>query len=242
MSLDDLDKVARERIIGSPPHDLQHLGTLEKLNYVGTIGKVSKLGTIAYLGTVLLTIHVGTVHKIDRLGTLDEMTRAGTLNRIAGGRVGTLGRLGTVHYVERVGTIQRLGTAKYLGTVGKVNYIPRLGTVSARLFSGIGAGFGPGTHVARGSWYLGSWIDVSRFRTKTLVIHPSSLSGTIHIMTSVLGNATEYGTYYSARVGKGSYTIKSFTEVPKEVRAIFEASGSSVTGKGTLRSQWGLQV
>ena len=61
-------------------------------------------------------------------------------------------------------------------------------------------------------------------------------------MASVLGNAIEHGTYYSARVGKGSYTTKSFTEVPKEVRAVFEASGSSVTGKGTLRSQWGLQV
>ncbi|GAJ12676.1 unnamed protein product, partial [marine sediment metagenome] len=234
-------------------------------NYVGTIGRVSKLGTIAYLGTVLLTIHVGTVHKIDRLGTLDEMTRAGTLNRIAGGRVGTLGRLGTVHYVERIGTISNLGSISYIGTVnrigggrigtlarlgsihyqerlGTVGYQGRLGTISARLFSGIGAGFGLGTHVARGSWYLGSWIDVSRFQTKTLVIHPSSLSGTIHIMTSVLGNATERGTYYSARIGKGSYSTKSFAEALKEAKAVFEASGSSVTGKGTLRSQWGLQV
>jgi len=134
MSLDDIDRVVRERIIGSPPHSLQHLGTLEKVNYIGTIGKVSKLGTIAYLGTVLLTVHVGTVHKVDRIGTLDEMTWAGTLNRIAGGRVGTLGRLGTVHYVERVGTISHLGSIDYIGTVnrlagGRVGTLGRLGTI-----------------------------------------------------------------------------------------------------------------
>lgn len=143
-SLDELDKVARERLIGSPPHDFQHLGTLEKLNYVGTVGRVSRMGTIAQIGTVLLTIHVGTVHKIDRLGTLDEMTRAGTLNRIAGGRVGTLGRLGTVHYVERIGSISNLGSISRIGTVnrigggrigtlgrlGSVHYIQRIGTIS----------------------------------------------------------------------------------------------------------------
>lgn len=294
MSLDELDRVVRERLIGSPPHDLQHLGTLEKVNYIGTIGRVRRMGTIATLGTVLLTVHIGTIHKVNRLGTLDEMTRAGTLNRIAGGRVGTLARLGTVHqveggvlgsvhrlgsvhYQERLGTIQHLGTVRYLqagslgrvehlGTAGRVSYLskigtlgyagrlgtvqyqPRLGsighlgTLGARDFSGVGAGFGLGTHVARGSWYPGSWVDISRFYVKTLVVHPSSLSGTIHIMTSVLGNATEHGTYYSERIGKGSYTTKSFTETFKEARAVFQASGSSVTGKGTLRSRWGLQV
>ena len=134
MSIDELDRVVRERLIGSPPHNLQHLGTLEKVNYIGTIGRIRNLGTIATIGTVLLTVHIGTVHKVDRLGTLDEMTRAGTLNRLAGGRIGTLGRLGTVHYVERVGTIAHLGSIDYIGTVnrlagGRVGTLARLGSV-----------------------------------------------------------------------------------------------------------------
>ena len=133
MSLDELDRVVRERIIGSPPHSFQLLGTIERIRYL------EKIGTMGVLGTVLLTVHIGTLGKVNRIGTLDEITRAGTLNRIAGGRVGTLGRLGTVHYVERIGTVQRLGTVKYLGTVrylqaGSLGRVERLGTV-ARLTS-----------------------------------------------------------------------------------------------------------
>jgi len=143
MSLDELDRVARERLIGSPPHSFQHLGTLEKVNYIGTVGRISKMGTIAYIGTVLLVVHIGTLNKVNRIGTLDEMTRAGTLNRIAGGRVGTMGRLGTVHYQERLGTVEHVGSVNYLGTVNRVaggrlgsigtlsriSYINRVGTI-----------------------------------------------------------------------------------------------------------------
>ena len=133
MSLDELDKVARLRLIGSPPHDLQHLGTLEKLNYVGTIGRIRSLGTLATLGTVLLTIHVGSIGKINRVGTQRYL---GSVNRVAGGRFGSLGRLGTAHYVERLGTVGHVGSISGLGTVG---YVARLGTVTyARRLGTIG--------------------------------------------------------------------------------------------------------
>ena len=274
MSLDDLDRVARERIIGSPPHSLQHLGTMERLRYINRIGTIQHMGTLAVLGTVLMSIHVGTIHRLHYIGTLKHqqylgtnrglgtaLTPSGTLSAIervkyirrAGSighieKLGSLSKVGTIdrlEYISKMGTISRVGTVARLGSVHyleRIGTLSNLGTLMARYFSDNGAGFGLGTHVARGSRYTGSWMDISRFRNKTLVIYPSSLSGTIHIMTSILGNAIEHGTYYTGRIEKGTYTTKSFTEAFKEARAEFEASGSSVTGKGTLKAYWGLQV
>ncbi len=205
---------------------------------------VPHIGTIAKLqGTVKVIVVAGSVEVSITTGTLNYLRRQGTLGYA--GRLGTLQyqpRLGTLTTVDRIGTLtyaKRLGTVGYAGRLGTISHV---GTLGARDFSGIGAGWGVGTHVARGSWYTGSWVDVARFRNKTLAIHPLSLSGTVHIMASILGQATERGSYYTSRIGKGTYTTKSFTESLKEVRAEFEASGSSVTGKGTLLAEWGLQV
>ena len=134
-NLDDLERVARLRIIGSPPHSLQLLGTLELVRYVGTIGRINKLGTIATIGTVLLTVHAGTIDQVRRVGTQKYL---GTVNRVAYAlRIGTLSRLGTQAYLGtvnrigggRLGTVGHLGTMPYLGTVNRVAYIPRLGTI-----------------------------------------------------------------------------------------------------------------
>jgi len=226
MSLDELDRVARERLIGSPPHSFQLLGTMERLRYV------EKIGTMGVLGTVLLTVHIGTLHKVDRMGTLDEMTRAGTLNRIAGGRIGTLGRLGTVHYQGRLGTVQSLGTVKYLGTVrylqagslgrvehlgtvGRVSYLSKIGTVSR--IGTAHAGTVP-VELARrqftatvvrdrvrlgpGSIWVGSWLHVGSYKTKTVkfdIGNPgTSGGGSIAIVMGLAGTTQSgmTGTYY----------------------------------------------
>ena len=169
---------------------------MERLRYVGRIGTLARMGTIATVGTILLTVRVGTVGKVNRIGTMDEVTYIGTLNRVSGGRIGTLGRLGTLHYSERVGTVQRLGTLSYVGTIGRVVYQPRLGTIAhagtmgylgtVSKISRIGTAH-TGTvpvEIARrqfigtvtrdrvrlgpGSTWTGSWFHIGSYRTKTV--------------------------------------------------------------------------
>jgi len=200
MSLDELDRVARERLIGSPPHSFQKLGTMERLKYVERIGTMGHLGTIGKLGTVLLAVHIGTLHKVDRIGTLDEMTRAGTLNRIVGGRVGSLGRLGTVHYQERLGTLPKLGS---VGRLGSVSYVQRIGTVE---------------HIGT-QRYLGSVNRLAGGRVGTLgrlgTVKYVERVGTAHTGTVPIDSQTRLYNprvfLTGSRIGKGSTWVGSWT-------------------------------
>ena len=272
MSLDELDRVVRERLIGSPPHSFQLLGTIERIRYL------EKIGTMGVLGTVLLTVHIGTLGKVNRLGTLDEITRAGTLNRIAGGRVGSLGRLGTIHYVERIGTVQRLGTVKYLGTVryiqaGSLGRVERLGTVGGVGYAGKvgtvsrigtahtgtvpiltkGRDFDPvslaaGSHIGRGTTWLGPWAHIGSFLTKTYSIclwgrgSPGVRVGSFAIIVGPVGTFVRgTGTYYGPiGLGGGTFTPVSFTEAMKWTRPYVRRSGTY--GGGTVSISLGRQA
>ena len=260
MVLEPFDRVVRERLIGSPPHSLQHLGTMEKLNYVGTIGKIAKLGTIATIGTVLLAVYSGTVGKVNRvgtqkwLGTVDRVAYAsrlgtlaygnrigtvghlgsipylGSVNRLGGGRVGSLGRLGTVHYVERIGTLQKIGT---------VTHVQALGSIRGRTFTKVTEW--NNLHIARASSYVGSWRRVDQYRTKTIGLRPT-FPGTLHILASVGGTGIDLGTYFSGRIGAGTHTVLSLEDAIYQMKLRFLASGSSGSGKGSLTGVIGHQV
>ena len=91
MNISDLDRVVRERIIGSPPHSLQLMGTIERVRYVGTIGRFNRMGTI---------------QNVQRVGTQQYL---GTVNRLGGGRLGSIGYLGTARYL---GTVNRVGAVQ----------------------------------------------------------------------------------------------------------------------------------
>ena len=252
MSLDELDRVARERLIGSPPHSFQLLGTIERIRYL------EKIGTMGVLGTVLLTVHIGTLGKVNRLGTLDEMTRAGTLNRIAGGRVGTLGRLGTVHYVERAGS---LGRVEHLGTVGRVSYVSKIGTVSriGTAHTGTvpiltkGRDFDPvsiasGSRIGQGVAWLGAWVHIGSFLTKTYSFclwgrgSPGVRVGSFAVIAGPVGTTVNRtGTYYGPiPLGKGTLNTISFTEAMRWTRPYVRRSGTY--GGGTVTISLGRQA
>ena len=262
-TLDELDRVVRERLIGSPPHSLQHLGTLEKLNYLGTVGRITSMGTLAVLGTVLLSVHAGTLDKVNRIGTQKWL---GTVNRIGGGRVGTLGRLGTVHYVERVGTISNIGSINYIGTLnrvagGRIGTLGRLGT--AHYVERIGTVEHLGTLMRVGSigWlgtarWLGTVNRVVGGRLGTLgrvgTIHYVQRIGTIHHLGSVgrIGTAhtgsvpvslTHRHGVYSAirdrtRLGPGSTWVGSWQHIGSYniKTSMFNIGNPGTSGGGSL--------
>ena len=243
-TLDEIDRVVKQRLIGSPPHSFQHMGTLEKLNYVGTIGRISRMGTIAAIGTVLMTVSVR------RIGTVDEVTSLGTLNRIAGGRVGTLGRLGTVHYVERIGTISHIGSSPYVGTVNRIAYSSRVGTIGqagttqnvVRAGGFIGTAYRRAIHLGQGSTWVGSWQHIGSFRTKTFSVMGRGTPGgggigSVALMTAVSGTQRfKTGTYFGL-VRVGSYYPFSMTESIRYARVLVKKSG---TYSGTVSVDIGL--
>jgi len=105
---------------------------------------------------------------------------------------------------------------------------------------------------ARGTCYMGSWRDISRWRVKTLTLR-SSMSGSLDIMTAMVnptgrGSHPSTGTYYTSRIEEGSYTTKSFEEALGWARARFCATGTSdVPGggdhsTGTVNLFWAGQV
>ena len=243
MSLDELDRVARERLIGSPPHSFQLLGTMERLRYL------ERVGTMGALGTVLLTVRIGTLGKVNRIGTLDEMTRVGTLNRLVGGRVGTLGRLGSVHYIERIGTVQRLGTIRYLGTVGRIG-TAHTGTVpiltKGRDFDPVS--IASGSRIGQGAAWLGAWVHIGSFLTKTYSVllwgrgSPGIRVGSFAVIAGPVGTTTNRtGTYYGPiPLGKGTLNTISFTETMRWTRPYVRRSGTY--GGGTVSVFLGRQT
>jgi len=188
-SLDDIERVVRERLIGSPPHSLQKLGTLEKLNYVGTIGRIISMGIIGQIGTVLLTVRIGTLGKVNRMGTLDEVT--------------TLGTLQTVRYVQRLGTVASdIKGKSFIGT--PLRNRVRLGAGSEWV----------GSWQSIGSYE----VKTIKFHVGNPGTSGGGSVSLITGMTGT-GISGGTGTYFGpVRIGKGTYTTLSFTEAMRFLR------------------------
>ena len=195
MSLDELDRVVRERLIGSPPHTLQHLGTVEKINYIGTIGRIRSQGTIATLGTVLLTVHVGTIGKINRLGTQKWLGTVQRLSYVARtGSLGYLSRLGTIARREQVSETEWGGLhisrgSIYVGSARRVDgynvktlslrstFPGTLEIISSLRGTGIDSGTYYRSRVGAGSYNTFSWTEALYQEKTRFVASGSSNTG-----------------------------------------------------------------
>lgn len=270
-SMDELDAVIQARLSGTPQASLRTLaGTLYRRQAGGTINYVGTIGNMGQIGTVLLTVHVGTLHKVDRVGTLDEVTTIGTLNRVSGGRIGSIGRIGTVQYAPRVGSIGHLGSQSYVGSVnriggGRIGSIGRIGTVNrlegagtlmtdqrGRRYDAAGAR-GTTPRLGCGSTWAGSWQHVGSYMTKTFMAKLDGTAaagkGSIIIIGGMHGTGENDGTftYYKGGIGKGSADTASFTEAMRyakpKIRQHGGPAGSWQTESGgTVQARWGFQV
>ena len=214
-SLDDIERVVRERLIGSPPHSLQKLGTLEKLNYVGTIGRITSMGIIGQIGTVLLTVRIGTLGKVNRMGTLDEVT--------------TLGTLQTVKYIRRLGTaVSDLRGRSYIGTPLRDRV--RLGAGS----EWIGSWQAIGSYQVKTLMFNVGNPGTSGGGSISLV---TGMSGT------GVGGGT--GTYFGpVKIGKGTYTTVSLSEAIRWLRPHVRQHGAGPVPEhgGTVSVHLGLRT
>lgn len=177
----------------------------------------------------------GTAAVVLRGGSVD--VRRGSL-----GRVASLGTMGRVNYQGSLGHLRDVGSLARVNYIGTLNRVARVGSLAARYITGTPF-FTTGTrHVAVGSTLVGDWINVERFRTKTF--HAKlSMGGSFHIVTGFRGSdgLGGTGTYYSTRIGQGSYNIFSFTEAVRFARPVVR-SGSVASGKGTATLMLNLQV
>lgn len=171
----------------------------------------------------------GTVSVSVRGGSVDI---SGTIEHILA--VGTLRYIGTVQRVGRIGTVQRIGTVRYI-QAGSFGYAGQLGTLNTRAQSRKSLLGTTRLHSASGSTYIGSWEEVSRYRTKTYGINASQ-GGSLFIIGGMLGTGPSSltGTAYRSRIGAGTFVTNSFTEQFQFTRAIVR-SGSFGSGKGTIR-------
>lgn len=237
--LDSLNRVVRERVVGSPPHSFQKLGTLERVNYVQRIGTIKRIGSLGRIGSI------GDVAYVNRMGTLGYIGRTGTIQNV--------GTLNIVNYTRRIGTVPRIGSVRYIGTVnrlggGYLGTVGRIGTAHVGTVSTIQKGMELTTRslrysaLAEGSTWVGSWQHVGSFRTKTIHIsgRGTPMGGGIGSMAIVAGlHGTERwrtGTYLGlVRIGSPSWF--SFTESIRYVRPVVRKSG---TYRGTISVSLGL--
>ncbi len=252
-----IDYLARAGTLGN-------MGTISRVGSIGRIVYINRIGTIEFVGTVNQQIRTGTLQRLlyaNRVGSMGYVNRVGTIGVMPDLRVGTIGNVGTIGYVKRLGTVGHVGTIPqvgrvgslgyqtrlgtlghlgsqpYLGSVNRLAYVLRVGTVGAHAWQMGGSISGSQwdrRHTEAGSTYVGSWVDVSRFRTKTTAVRSSS-SGSLFLVVGIAGTgvAGGTGTYYQARLGQGSYNSVSFTEAHRFLKPIVKP-GSVGSGKGTL--------
>jgi hypothetical protein len=282
--LEEFDRVIRARLSGTPSTDLRdllgtqhYLGTLGKIGNIGTIGVVKHMGTLNRTGTVGLLNRAGTVGRLNVVGTLGKISKVGSINRI-----GTVGRLNQAGTVGRTNYIGRLGTIEYIGTIQRLNLTARIGTlgrvdrigtchtgtvpvtfagqsimagadVQARYYS---ASLGRGTtpRLGCGSSWTGSWVDVDKYRNKTLMVKLAGTAavgkGSVAIIGGMAGTGINDGTftYYPwTSIGKGSAYTLSFTESMMYVRTKIRQHGGpggswQKESGGTVQVRWGRQV
>lgn len=198
-SLDELDQVIRERLVGTPSATLRTLaGTLYRRAAGGTINYIGTVGNMGQLGTVLLTVHVGTVHKIDRIGTLDEITTIGSVAKVGSiGGVQFIGSLSIINWVTTVDRLNKLGSITRLtsagtvqanlvggaiGTQQRLNYVNKLGTIQSGHLNDIGTVpissrfedysiLRNNVRLGAGSTWVGSWQYIGSYQTKTFLLN-----------------------------------------------------------------------
>ena len=231
-------------IAGTIEH-LLTIGTVKTVRYMGSVGRVLNVGSVGRLGTVryLQSGSLGAVSRVGTvksLGSIAQLARAGTVQDVI--------RLGTVKRVLNIGSVGRLGTVRYLqaGSLGKISRVgsitrmESLGTLSSR--QATGTVFSDRVHTAVGSVVVSPWVDVYRFVTKSFAVK-NTLGGSVHIISGFRGTGVGggTGTYYSQRIGGGTYTMLSLTESIQFLRAITR-SGSVGSGKGSLSVMLNTQV
>ncbi len=217
---------------------------VEFLRYVARVGTMdAKIGTIGNIGTLRYVSRVGSMGYMARVGSLGYLGRAGSIGSVGRvsyvprvgsiGRIGSIGSIGRVGYVPRVGSLGRVES----GSLGRIAYVGRTGTIGAHAWykgGSVGASQWDRIHTGKGSTYVGSWVNIERFRTKTFAVR-STVSGTLSLVTGIVGSGPTgiTGTYAQMRLGVGSYVALSFTEAMRFVKPIVTV-GSVGSGKGTL--------
>jgi len=156
------------------------------------------------------------------------LSPSGSRLMVSAPELGTLRRIGTVTWV---GSMGRLAYGGYLGTCG---YAKRIGTLGhAGTFSShirgrelISQGIISGSRIGQGSIHTGGWQHIGSYRSKTFLFK-SSRGGSIGIMGAIQGTATDRGTYYGlTRIGKGTLSMKSFTEDLRYVAPVVVGGGT----------------
>lgn len=247
-----------QRLQGTVPVSLKTgsveiMGTIGRLVYADRLGSVQNVGSLRY-------IQAGSIGRVERAGTLGRLVYAnrlgsvqnlGSLRYVQAGTLGKVTRVGTqawLNYANRLGTVQKLGSLRYIqaGTLGKVTRVGsltrvnELGTLSARRTEG--TVWSNRVHTAVGSTVVGAWIDVMKWRNKSLAFW-NTLGGSLHVVTGFRGSGVNgaTGTYYSQRLGAGTYTVLSLSETIFFIRPVTR-SGSVAPGKGTLTVMLNLQA
>jgi len=136
-----------------------------------------------------------------------------------------------------------IGTIAHVKRLGTLTYLSTLGTITSRGYAPIS--LRDRVHLGQGSIWLGSWVDVGGYRTKTFSIlgrgTPGGGAGSFAIIAGMVGTGPGgfTGTYYGpALIGAGSFTTKSFSETMRYVRPYFRKSG---TYSGTVSVALGRQ-
>ena len=208
-------------------HYVESIGTQEYLGRVGTIASVlgGRLGTVANLtggdiGTVKTILggdigsvgYVKIVGTLTRVGTVHYTERIGTQEYL--GRVGTIagvlgGDIGSVNYVRQIGTVNRVGTVSYVERLGTQAYLGRVGTIASQL----GGNIGTILNLAGGN--IGTLKTVQGGNIGTL-----AYSGTLGAR-----NFTTVKIRDRQRMGPGSVWVGSWNDISKYLTKSFTIRG-----------------
>jgi len=178
------------------------------------------------------TVNVGTistVETVETVGTISTVSDKGTEASpyIVQTTTSSTVNVGTISSVETVGTISTIndkGTeaSPYLTGVVENLYNP------VTLFSS--------TNIS--SEVTSDWVEIKKFRTKTISIYSANASGTLTIeVTPTSSTATAYQYYQDTNIAAGTFTTKSFTEAFYYCRIKFNPSAAS-----TIDAWIGLQT